>query len=289
MPVDHYENFPVASVLVPRRLRGAIEAIYWFARTADDIADEGDDPPALRLAALGSYLERLDRIEQRRALDGIPASDAIHWQRVADVIDEHRVPMSLFRDLIDAFSQDVVKTRYANFAEVESYCRRSANPVGRMMLHLFDAADERNIRDSDAICTALQLLNFCQDVAIDRSKDRLYFPLDEIAASGVTIAAIDRGIVDARWQTLFALQLERATSLLARGKPLASRLPGRFGLELRAIVAGGERIATRLRATGGDVFRARPVLGRLDWIAIGWRTLVPSRLKSASTPRPVLR
>ena len=287
MPVDHYENFPVASVLVPRRLRGAIEAIYWFARSADDIADEGDDPPDVRLAALEKYLEQLNLIEQRGA--AARTADAAHWQHLSGVIAEHGLPINLFRDLIDAFSQDVVKTRYANFSEVESYCRRSADPVGRLLLHLFDAVDERNLRDSDAICTALQLLNFCQDVAIDRLKDRLYIPLEELAASGVTIADIDRGMVDARWQRLFALQLDRAAMLLERGKPLASRLPGRFGLELRAIVAGGERIAARLRATRGDVFRGRPVLGRLDWIAIGWRTLVPSRTAPPATPRPVLR
>ena len=322
MPVDHYENFPVASVLVPRRLRGAIEAIYWFARTADDIADEGDAPAADRLAALEGYRERLDSIEgvmvaggagakgrtrrldwtggagdaeqggARHAVVSATAADtdeARHWNQLTRVIDAHRLPIAPFRDMIDAFSQDVVKARYATFSEIDSYCRRSANPVGRLLLHLFDAADERNVRDSDDICTALQLLNFCQDVAIDRRKDRLYIPLEELSASGVTIEAIDNAIVDARWQRLFAVQLERAAALLERGKPLALRLPGRFGLELRAIVAGGERIAARLRAIQGDVFRARPILGRLDWLVIGWRTLVPSRPASPAVPRPVLR
>lgn len=292
MPVDHYENFPVASILVPRRLREPIESIYWFARSADDIADEGDAPPGARLAALEEYLGRLDVIESsleagKVELKGL--SDDSNWSRLAQVIAEHKLPIALFRDLIYAFSQDVVKTRYADFAELESYCRRSANPVGRLLLHLFGASTEQNVRDSDAICTALQLLNFCQDIAIDRRKDRLYIPLDELAASGVTIESIDNAIVDLRWQRLFDVQLERAASLLERGKPLALRLPGRFGLELRAIVAGGERIAARLRATQGDVYRGRPVLGRLDWIAVGWRTLVPSRPISPGTPRPALR
>ena len=280
---DHYENFPVASVLVPKAYRGAIESIYWFARSADDIADEGDDPPAVRLAALDRYRSMLDAIGHGRPVDGID------WSRLADTIGAHRLPIQPFHDLLDAFAQDVVKTRFADFGEIESYCRRSANPVGRLLLCLFDADDDRNARDSDAICTALQLINFCQDVAIDRRKDRLYIPLDELAASGVTIDDIDRGTVDARWQRLFAQQLDRALALLERGKPLAGRLSGRFGLELRAIVAGGERIGARLRATRGDVFRHRPTLSRTDWLAIGWRALVAGRSAPPAAARALQR
>ena len=275
MPVDHYENFPVASVLVPKAFRGPIEAIYWFARSADDIADEGDDPPSARLAVLDAYRGQLDAIERGAVVDGA------EWTRLAGTIRAHGLPLQPFRDLLDAFAQDVVKTRYASFAEVESYCRRSANPVGRLLLRLFRADDERNLRESDAICTALQLINFCQDVAIDLRKDRVYIPLDELEEAGVTIDAIGRGVVDACWQRLFVQQLDRALALLERGKPLGSRLSGRFALELRAIVAGGERIGARLRATDGDVFRQRPTLKRSDWLTIGWRALVPSR----TTPR----
>ena len=274
MPVDHYENFPVASVLVPKRLRGAIEAIYWFARSADDIADEGDRPPAWRLAVLDDYRAHLDAIGR-----GVAQTD-VQWARIARVIVAHRLPLQLFHDLLDAFAQDVVKQRYADYAELAEYCRRSANPVGRLMLHLFDAATEENFADSDAICTSLQLLNFCQDVRIDHDNARIYIPADEMAAAGVTAQQIGQQAVDARWQRLFSLQLDRALGLLARGKPLVSRIRGRFGLELRAIVAGGERIGTRLRATGGDVFRQRPTLTRLDWIIVGWRALLPGRVKA---------
>jgi squalene synthase HpnC len=262
MPVAHYENFPVASVLLPRRLRQPVEAIYWFARSADDLADEGEHPAAWRLAALDSYRRQLDAIEA-----GLPSADPA-WQRLGVTITQHKLPLNLFRDLLDAFAQDVVQSRYADFADVENYCRRSANPVGRLLLHLFRRTDETDLRDSDAICTSLQLLNFCQDVALDWQKDRIYFPLDEINALEVTEAHIAQGIVDAPWRRLFMLQLDRALASLHAGRGLPARLPGRIGLELRAIVAAGEQIGKRLHATGGDVFRRRPVLSRADWLII---------------------
>ena len=281
MPVDHYENFPVASVLVPRRYRGPIAAIYWFARSADDIADEGDDPPAARLAALNAYRRQLDDIE--RGIERGVETSAPQWSRLATTVVDHRLPLPPFRDLLDAFSQDVVKSRYTDFAELDHYCRRSANPVGRLMLHLFGATSDQNIRDSDDICTALQLLNFCQDVRIDFDNNRIYIPQDEMASVGVDEQQIARGIVDARWQRLFTMQLDRALALLDRGKPLALRVPGRFGLELRAIVAGGERIGERLRATGGDVFRHRPTLSKVDWFIVAWHTLFPATCASRAT------
>ena len=277
MSDDHYENFPVASVLVPRRFRGPIAAIYWFARSADDIADEGDDPPPVRLAALNAYRRRLDDIER-----GVEFS-APQWSRLAKTVVVHRLPLPPFRDLLDAFSQDVVKSRYTDFAELDHYCRRSANPVGRLLLHLFGAATDQNIRDSDDICTALQLLNFCQDVRIDFDKNRIYIPQDEMAIVGIDEHQIARGNVDARWQRLFTMQLDRALALLDRGKPLALRVPGRFGLELRAIVAGGERIGVRLRATGGDVFHRRPTLSKVDWFIVAWRTLFPAACAPRAT------
>ena len=285
MPVDHYENFPVASVLVPRRYRGPIAAIYWFARSADDIADEGDDPPAARLTALNAYRRQLDDIERgvERGIERGVETSAPQWSRLATTVVDHRLPLPPFRDLLDAFSQDVVKSRYTDFAELDHYCRRSANPVGRLMLHLFGATSDQNIRDSDDICTALQLLNFCQDVRIDFDNNRIYIPQDEMATVGVDEQQIARGIVDARWQRLFTMQLDRALALLDRGKPLALRVPGRFGLELRAIVAGGERIGERLRATGGDVFRRRPTLSKVDWFIVAWHTLFPATCASRAT------
>ena len=262
MPVAHYENFPVASVLLPRHLRLPVAAIYWFARSADDLADEGQHPASWRLDSLDRYRQQLARIEA-----GQPGADP-DWKRLAAAIAKYRLPMSLFRDLLDAFAQDVVQSRYSDFDHVENYCRRSANPVGRLLLHIFGQAVEPNLRESDAICTSLQLLNFCQDVGSDWKKDRVYFPLDEMQALGVTESHIARGIVDVPWRRLFTLQLDRALTFLYAGSALPGRLPGRSGLELRAIVAAAERIGTSLRATEGDVFTRRPVLTRLDWVVI---------------------
>jgi phytoene synthase len=267
MRIAHYENFPVASVLLPRRLRRPVEAIYWFARSADDLADEGEYSAAWRLAALDGYRRQLDAIEA-----GAAGADPA-WQRLGAVIAQYQLPLPLFRDLLDAFAQDVVQSRYADFAGVENYCRRSANPVGRLLLHLFGRATEPNLRDSDAICTSLQLLNFCQDVGPDWQKNRIYFPLDEMKALAVTEAHFAQGIVDAPWRRLFMLQLDRALASLHAGRGLPGRLPGRIGLEVRAIVAAGEQIGMRLQATGGDVFRHRPVLSRRDWPVILLRAL----------------
>jgi phytoene synthase len=284
MPVAHYENFPVASVLLPRRLRQPVETIYWFARSADDLADEGEHPASWRLAALDEYRRHLDAIEA-----GLPDDDPA-WQRLGAAIVHYKLPIGLFRDLLDAFAQDVVQSRYADFAAIESYCRRSANPVGRLLLYLFDQASEPNLRDSDAICTSLQLLNFCQDVEVDRRKNRIYIPLDEMKALDVTEAHIAQGIVDAPWRNLFTLQLDRALAWLDAGRGLPGRLPGRIGLELRTIVAAGERIGLRLRATGGDVFRYRPVLSRFDWLVIvlhAFQLLPASRPAHAARQHPM--
>ena len=174
MAVNHYENFPVASVLLPGRLRRPVELIYAFARQADDFADEGDWPPAVRLANLASFGGQLDLIEQGATPDSPLFVD------LAAIIDEFGLPIGLFRDLLSAFSQDVVKARYADFSEVMDYCRRSANPVGRLLLHLYRATDSRSLAWSDNICTSLQLINFWQDVQIDYLKDRIYLPLRRI-------------------------------------------------------------------------------------------------------------
>src|SRR4051812_18542178 len=180
MAVGHYENFPVASLLLPRRLRGPVAIIYRFARSADDFADEGSDPSEVRLARLSIYRAHLVTI----AAGDTPADPL--FRDVARIVREHALPLQLFQDLLDAFSQDVVKKRYADYGEVLDYCRRSANPVGRLLLHLFKRTTERDLRASDAICTALQLANFWQDIDLDyASDDRIYLPQDEMARFGV--------------------------------------------------------------------------------------------------------
>ena len=267
MPVDHYENFPVASILMPKRLVPAVEAIYAFARSADDLADEGDATPGERLAALAAYGQALDGIES-----GELQEDPL-FRRLAGVINQYRLPLQPLRDLLSAFRQDIVTTRYAGFEALLDYCARSANPVGLLMLSLYGAASERNVRDSDAICSALQLINFLQDVAIDRRKDRIYIPLDDLAAFGVDPAQLDRGIADQRWRALMAFEVQRARALMLGGAPLAARLPGRIGWELRLVVQGGLRILDRIEQVDYDVFTRRPHLKPADWAVMLWRAI----------------
>ena len=271
MPVDHYENFPVASLLLPARLREPVEAIYAFARSADDIADEGDAPAIARLARLNDYRLELDAIGRGAAPRD--AGLAPMFDRLARNIRTHALPLPLFRDLLDAFGQDVGKTRYADFAELADYCRRSANPVGRLLLHLYGAATADNLRLSDKICTSLQLINFWQDVAVDWAKRRIYVPQDDLARFGVGEADIDAGRCDERWCALMAFEVQRARATMLEGAPLARRLPGRIGWELRLMVAGGPRILELIEAGDYDVFRRRPTLGRSDWPRLAWRAL----------------
>jgi squalene synthase HpnC len=267
MPVDHYENFPVASVLLPARLRPAVEAIYRFARSADDIADEGDAAPEQRLADLGAYEAALDRIER-----GTPAESRL-FEELGAVIASHGLPLQPFRDLLSAFKQDVTTKRYANFDLLHDYCRRSANPVGTLMLHLYGAATPDNLRDSDAICTALQLINFWQDVAIDWQKQRIYLPQDDMASFSFveTDLALDR--VTGEFRDLLLFEAARSRDMLESGAPLAKRLPGRVGWELRLVVQGGLRILEKIETVRFDVFKRRPKLGLADWLVMLWRAV----------------
>ena len=260
MAIGHYENFPVASLLLPAELRAPVEVIYRFARSADDIADEGADPPDIRLEKLNRYRASLGLVERGEALE-----DAL-FRDVARIVREHALEPRLFRDLLDAFAQDIVKKRYASFTEVLDYCRRSANPVGRLLLQLFKRTTERDLIASDAICSALQLVNFWQDLDIDYSRDnRIYLPQDEMARHGVTERHLAEKRCDAAWQALMAFQVERARQLMLSGAPLGRTLPGRIGLEIRATVQGGLRILDKIEAVGYDVFRRRPVLKAFDW------------------------
>ncbi len=267
---DHYENFPVASLLLPARLRPAVAAIYAFARTADDFADEGDLPAAERLRLLATYQAELDLAERDE-----PTRHPV-FLRLRPHIAAHRLPLQLFRDLLDAFVQDVVKDRYADYAELLDYCRRSANPVGRLLLHLFGAATPDKLHRSDAICTALQLINHWQDVGIDLGKGhngRIYLPQDEMQQFNVTPEALKCRRASPDFRALMRFQVERARALMLSGAPLGRALPGRIGLEIRAIVAGGLRILDKIEAVGYDVFDRRPMLGALDWPRILLKSL----------------
>ena len=267
MSVDHYENFPVASILLPKKLRRPIEAIYRFARGADDIADEGEASDVERLQALDEYRSELDRIERgdRTRLPG--------FGELATVVAEWRLPLQLFRDLLDAFAQDVVKKRYVDFPELLDYCRRSANPVGRLLLHLVDRASVDNLSRSDNICSALQLINFWQDIAVDWKKDRVYLPQSELTQFSIAESQIAEGRWSPEWARLLEFQVERSQQMMRDGAPLVHQLPGRMGWEIRFTVQGGLRVLEQIRRVRGDVYRQRPVLRPTDWLLIGSRAL----------------
>jgi len=262
MSVDHYENFPVASVLMPKRLRKPVAAIYHFARAADDIADEGDLPDEERLRQLDEFRAELARIEKNET----PLTPL--FRNLVAEIRQHALPMQPFYDLLDAFSQDVVKKRYANFDELLDYCRRSANPVGRLLLHLYGESKPACLAYSDAICTSLQLINFWQDVAKDYAIGRIYLPLDEMAQYGVSEKQIARGTTNDAWRGLMQFQVDRARAMMRSGAPLGSILTGRIGMEMRMIIEGGLCILRKLEYAGHDMFNKRPVLRPLDWFVI---------------------
>ncbi len=271
MAARHYENFPVGSILLPAKLRQPVALIYAFARSADDFADEGTGRADERLYRLDRYARELDSIETGSEPD-LPL-----FQALAPVIRRHALPVQLFRDLLSAFAQDVTRRRYETFDEVLDYCRRSANPIGRLLLHLFGETGSHLLPRSDQVCSSLQLINFLQDIEIDFAKGRIYIPLDEMARFGVSEGQIAGRDAGGGWRPLMGLQIERARRMLDQGAPLGEWLRGRIGLELRMIVLGGRRILHKLEASGGDVFRHRPLLKPLDWAWMLWRALAAYR------------
>lgn len=268
--VDHYENFPVASWLCPPRLRAPIAAIYWFARTADDIADEGDAPPDERLADLAHYRQCLRACKSGTATQ--------RWSAVfgplAQAIDAHALPLQPLEDLLSAFEQDVAKTRdragYADRAELLDYCRRSANPVGRLLLHLYGVDDALAQARSDQVCTALQLINFWQDLGRDLARHRRYLPDADCQAHGIDPRDPAAALPAAR-RALLQAECAWARSLMVAGSPLVHRVPGRAGWELRAVVQGGLRILDKIAELGHDTLHARPTVGALDAVPVLWR------------------
>jgi squalene synthase HpnC len=270
--VDHYENFPVASLLCPPRLRPAVKAIYHFARTADDLADEGQASAPERLAELDQFEADLAAC----ALAQTPSSG--RWPAVFDalapVLREWDLPLQLLRDLLSAFKQDVTQSRYANQAQLLDYCRRSANPIGRLLLHLYQIHDQTSLQQSDDICTALQLINFWQDLSVDLPRGRLYLPADLLARHGLSADQLLQPQPPAAAAALIDSALDWAEHLMLRGAPLARQVPGRAGWELRLVVQGGLRIAQRVRHLGPRVLQERPKLGRRDMALMLWRSLL---------------
>jgi squalene synthase HpnC len=268
--VEHYENFPVASLLCPARLRPTVRALYGYARTADDLADEGDARPAQRLAALAAYRADLEATLARQ-----PVSS--RWPRVFEplgrAIEAHGLPAAPLRDLLGAFEQDVVKHRYADRADLLDYCRRSANPIGRLLLHLYGIGDATSLRESDAVCTALQLINFWQDLGVDTRRGRLYVPLADCQRHGVSDAELLAGRDSAAVRALIADETAWARGLMHVGAPLALRLPGRAGWELRLVVQGGLRVLDKIERGGHAALLHRPVVHAADAPLLAWRAL----------------
>lgn len=273
--MTHYENFPVASVLCPPQLRQPIAAIYGFARTADDLADEGDALPASRLADLAAYQADLHAIAQGQAPSPRWASVFLPLQ---GVLRSHQLPVPLLEDLLSAFAQDVEKTRdaegYADRAELLDYCRRSANPVGRLLLHLYGVGDAQALRQSDAICTALQLINFWQDLSVDIPRGRHYLPRADCGAQGASQADLLALRSTRKNARLIADCADWARATMHSGAPLVHRLPGRAGWELRLVVQGGLRILDKVQALKGGSLHTRPRLHAWDWAVMLGRALV---------------
>ena len=268
--VEHYENFPVASFLCPPALRPAIAAIYWFARTADDLADEGDAAPEQRLKDLAAY-----RADLAACAAGVPASN--RWSTVftplGKAMAQHALPVNLLEDLLSAFEQDIVKTRYADQGELLEYCRRSANPVGRLLLHLYKVTDAESLAQSDSICTALQLINFWQDLSVDIANGRIYLPADGFKKNSVDEAQLLQRDVNPATTALVAANLKWAQTLMKQGAPLVKKVPGRAGWELRLVVQGGLRIAEKVEQLGFATLRHRPKLNAWDGAVMLWRAV----------------
>ena len=278
-PIGHYENFPVASLLCPPTLRPPIAAIYHFARTADDIADEGDSAAAQRLQDLSAYRAQLQRIENPEAADA-PAPDP-RWAALFEVLGhavrEHRLPVYLLGHLLDAFTQDIEMTRdgnaYRNLDELHLYCQRSANPIGRLLLHLYGIHDEISLGRSDDICTALQLINFWQDPSVDLPRGRNYFPMDLCVQHDVHPKCLKDQTENGATRALLRDCVNRARQQMLRGAPLVHRIPGRAGWELRLVVQGGLRIAEKIALCGHATLNYRPKLHKFDYLCIVWRAI----------------
>ena len=278
--ITHYENFPVASWLCPPRLRGPIAAIYHFARTADDLADEGQHGAEQRLAQLQQYGADLQQLGSAGEAAMLMRTSWPHiFGPLAVQVQAHGLPKPLLADLLSAFEQDVrmtaAQTRYTDMAQLLDYCRRSANPVGRLLLHLYGVVNTRALIQSDAICTALQLINFWQDLSQDLPRQRHYLPDADLARHGIARSAIrpDAAALTPELRSLLGELNRQARSLMNHGAPLVHQLPGRTGWELRLVVQGGLRILDRLDAMQGRNLYQRIKLGKLDMVAMLWQAV----------------
>lgn len=267
LAATHYENFPVVSFLVPRRLKKDIALIYRFARQADDIADEGMLSDKERLIILNRYEEDLNR-----ALAGKP-SDA-YWASLARTIREKKLSHVNFFNLLKAFRQDITKKRYGTFSELMSYCCNSANPVGRIILELYDIRQKEIFQCSDYICSALQLANFYQDVSIDINKGRIYIPMDEMARFEVIEEDFELRRNNSNFKSLLKFQIERTREMFLRGRKILNELPFPLKQEIHWTILGGEKVLNKIENIGYNVLNHRPKLNKLEYLTLVIKTFI---------------
>ena len=265
---SHYENFPVVSLLVPEKFRNDIAVIYWFARTADDYADEGNFVSSIRLEKLQTFEDRFKSLLKESPATELEAA-------LRNTIITRKLNPEYFFNLLNAFKQDVTKTRYADFTEVLDYCFNSANPVGRILLELFDVRNERAFYFSDKICTALQLTNFIQDTSIDFSKGRIYYPLNEMEKFGVNEKMFELKEISLNLKKLIEFSVNRTQHLFDEGKGLLKFLSGRFKYEIAWTIRGGEEILNKIRGADFDIFTRRPVLTKTDYLKLFIKSFIP--------------
>ncbi len=257
----HYENFPVVSFLIPQNLRKHVAIIYWFARTSDDFADEGNLTSEERIYKLVSFENRLNELLKGNFENKFEAA-------LNNSINEKKLSEHLFFDLLTAFKQDVTKKRYSDFNEVLGYCKNSANPVGRLILELFNIRDKKAFEYSDKICTALQLTNFYQDTIIDYEKGRIYYPLDEMKKFKVDEKVFALKENNVNFKELLKHNIERTKHFFDEGKQLFSYLHGKLKFEIRWTVFGGEEILKKIINNDFDVLNRRPSLSKIDFLSL---------------------
>jgi phytoene synthase len=277
---EHYENFPVASYLLPSGMRPHVGAIYAFARTADDFADEPGMADEERLRRLDDWAVRLERAAEGNS----PADDPV-FTALAHTMRERNLSVALFEDLLSAFRQDVVVKRYATWADVLDYCRRSANPVGRLVLRVAGTSSPAVDAQSDALCTALQLTNFWQDLERDWRIGRIYVPQDALAAAGARDVDLAAGRLTPEWRHVMSTMAARTRALFVAGRGVCDAVGGRLRWELRFTWLAASRILDRLEAADFDVFERRPALGRTDGPALAWQAIRWNASGSASPDR----
>ncbi len=264
---SHYENFPVVSLFLPQQLRKHIAVVYQFARQADDIADEGEKKSEIRIQNLELYQSIFSK-----TMEGEYEND--FWNALHNTITEFNLTTKYFYDLLSAFKQDISKTRYNSFDEIINYCERSANPVGRIVLELFNIREEGALKYSDAICTALQLTNFYQDVSIDIKKDRIYIPIDEMEKFDVKLNQFELKQNNTKFEQLLKYQVDRTKDYFSLGRNLFPRLPGKLEKQIKATVLGGEKILEKIEKINYDILNHRPKLSKIDYFNILLKALI---------------